>query len=164
MTQAFLDSYGGQTTEALIELADSYRKDSLVLAFEHAIRTKRTLDPITREELFVIAIEALEREVNNGGYHQFFINSSVEFSPFVAEALREISCPITAAITEEAIAVLGLSKSAVADDIEREANDRYDEVCETLNDLASRYYESEEPIADYLFDWIKQHTSAIRVG
>jgi hypothetical protein len=34
--------------------------------------------------------EALEREVNNGGYSQFFTNSSKEFAPRVAEALEVI--------------------------------------------------------------------------
>jgi hypothetical protein len=40
MADAFLDSYGGQSTEGLLALEREYRIDSLVLAFEPAIQGK----------------------------------------------------------------------------------------------------------------------------
>jgi len=56
-------------------MEDGYRVDSLVLAMESALDAKdrRTLSP---EERVVLAVEALEREVNNGGYDQFFLRWS----------------------------------------------------------------------------------------
>jgi Ni,Fe-hydrogenase I small subunit len=70
MTDAFLDSYEGQSTEELLALEREYRVDSLVLAFEQAIQNKSP-DSISTEESYVLAVEGLEREVNNGGYSQF---------------------------------------------------------------------------------------------
>jgi ferredoxin-NADP reductase len=89
----FFKSYSGETTEQLLGLVNEYRIDSLVLAFEQAIQLKAVRAPISRQERYVLAIEALEREVNNGGYSQFFLNSSHEFVDTIEEALKAIGCP-----------------------------------------------------------------------
>ena len=68
--ERFLEAYGGQTTEQLLEMEDEYRIDSLVLAFEGAILGREPEAPITLQERYVLAVEALEREVNNGGYRR----------------------------------------------------------------------------------------------
>src|SRR5580704_8503592 len=54
------------------------------------------------------AIWAVESEVNNGGFSQYFLNSSAESASFVVEALETIGAPETAAICERAIASLEL--------------------------------------------------------
>src|SRR5215208_5386637 len=100
MAKDFLKSYGGQTTDELLALADRYRVDSLVLAFEQAIEGKA--QP-SRDELCVLAVEAIEREVNNGGYWQFFVNSSNRYASIAEEALRKIGCLKTADITRDAV-------------------------------------------------------------
>ena len=141
----FLESYGGQTTEELLGLAGKYRIDSLVLAFEQAIQQKPS--PST-EEIYVLAVEALEREVNNGGYAQFFDNSSKEFAGIVETALRAIGCPRTADITRDAVR----ASTAGADP---------EKVFAACDD---RYFRNDEPIADRLFEWIKANRSEIRVG
>src|SRR5262245_14622428 len=107
MPDAFLESYGGQSTEELLALERNFRIDSLVCAFEQAIQGKPD-ESISTEERYVLAVEALEREVNNGGYSQFFGNSSHEFAPMIVTAMRAIGCPKTADITRDAIAVLGV--------------------------------------------------------
>ncbi len=116
MADAYLDSYAGQSTEELLALEREFRVDSLVLAFEQAIQGK-SADSISTEESYVLAVEGLEREVNNGGYSQFFGNSSGEFAPLIEAALRAIDCPKTADITRDAIAALrvkALTTEAVA--------------------------------------------------
>ena len=65
--QPFLDAYGGQTTDELIALESEYRIDSLVLAFEAALDAKAEH---SKQERVVLAVEAVEREVNNGGFTQ----------------------------------------------------------------------------------------------
>ena len=51
----------------------------------------RGMAALTDAEHDVLAIEALEREVNNGGYSQFFVNGSLEFVPTVVAACSRIS-------------------------------------------------------------------------
>jgi hypothetical protein len=143
MSTDFLESYGGQTTEQLIALEKRYRIDSLVLAFEQGIQQAAEKRPLTQEENYVLAVEALEREVNNGGYSQFFSNSSNEWADTIVAALRAIGCPKTADITAKAVV------------------NREDE--KALSECDDRYYSNDEPIADRLFDWIKRNRAQIKL-
>ncbi|PYV26956.1 MAG: hypothetical protein DMG27_05210, partial [Acidobacteria bacterium] len=103
--------YTGQTTSELIACKNSHSIDSLLCAFEWGIQAKAKAGPagegsLTGEERLVLAVMALNREVNNGGYDQFFVNSSRRFVPIIVDSLRRIGCAATAAITERAIAAL----------------------------------------------------------
>lgn len=162
MTDAFLNSFEGQSTEELLALEGQYRLDSIVLAFEEAIRSKPA-DAISREESYVLAIEALEREVNNGGYSQFFGNSSCEFTSVVEAALRAIGCPKTADITRDAIEALR-AKSLTAEAVQTAAFNADDSVEQALAVCDDRYYASDEPIEDRLFRWIVANKDRIRIG
>jgi hypothetical protein len=159
MTSPFLQSYGGQTTEELLALASKYRIDSLVLAFEQAIEAKANQSP---EESVVLAVEALEREVNNGGYWQFFVNSSNAFAATIESALRAINCPKTADITRDAIAVLGTDGDSSPGAVSEAAEG--DEARTRLGECDDRYFSNDEPIADRLFEWIEVNKGKIRVG
>lgn len=143
MSSDFLASYGGQTTDQLIELDKRYRIDSIVLAFEQGIQQAAEKRPLTQEETYVLAVEALEREVNNGGYSQFFSNSSSEWADTIAAALRAIGCPKTADISARAVASREDGKA--------------------LSECDERYYANDEPIADRLFDWIKRNRAQIKL-
>jgi hypothetical protein len=112
----WLDGYSGETVDELIALEGKYRTDSLVLAFEQAMDQKAARvgdDKLAEEERIVLAIEALEREVNNGGYGQFFVNSS-EYASIIVGALRRIGCPKTAGITQKAMRIV--QKSPMTDE------------------------------------------------
>lgn len=143
MDKEFLDNYSGQTTAELLALKDRYRVDSLVLAFEQAIQDKPEAD-ISMPERYVLAIEAMEREVNNGGWEQFFDNTQNEFSDVLTNALKEIGCPETARLSSDALA----------------ASQREDE----LDDFDDRYYGLTEPIADRLFEYIELNSSDFKLN
>jgi hypothetical protein len=160
----FLESYSGQTTDELIALEGRYRIDSIVLAFEQALQAKLDREPISDEERLILAVEALEREVNNGGYHQFLVNSSSEYADVIVEALRRIDCPRTAAITEQALAAIQFTAGMPPADIAEFVMDRYDDFAEVLGKCDERYYGGDEPIADRLFQWIKHNRAKIRIG
>ena len=158
----FLSSYTGQSTDDLIALAESFRIDSIVCAFEEALSTKTNH---TAPERIVLVIEALEREVNNGGYNQFFVNSSREYTANIVDALIAIGCPKTARLTQKAIDALGLTDLSNLEEIEDAACDTTDVQDERLSQLDEIYYcGEEEPIADKLFEYIKQNRSAISLA
>src|SRR6266478_3594198 len=156
MGKIFLESYGGETIDELLAMKVSHRIDSLVGAIEQALDMKRREDP-SHAERVVLAVEALEREVNNGGYNQFFFNSSREFTPFIVQALELIGCPKCAAITASAIAVLDLSDQADVDAIHEAASEMSDEDCERLDEADSQYYKNDEDIAQSLLAYIERH-------
>jgi hypothetical protein len=100
----WLDGYSGETVDELLALEGKHRTDSLVLAFEQAIDQKAARvgeHNLSDEECIILAIEALEREVNNGGYGQFFVNSSREYAPKIVQG-----CLQTAEITQKALNVV----------------------------------------------------------
>ena len=163
MQKPFLKSYSGQTVDELLALTDEYRIDSLVYIFEQAILQKENRvgeENLAEEERIVLGIEALEREVNNGGYDQFFFNSSREYAPMIVDWLLRIHCPATAEITRNAIEALNIEdlntqtlRIALTTDNEERS--------EKLNRCDNRYYASGEDIADQLFAFIKANKHAI---
>ena len=59
---------------------------------------------LTEEEKTIVYIEELEREVNNGGFSQFFFNISGNFTEEIINALKIIGSTTFTEIVEKAIA------------------------------------------------------------
>ena len=162
---AWLEGYSGQSVDELLSLKGTHRIDSLVLAFEEAIAQKAQrvgVQNLSAEERTVLAVEALEREVNNGGYDQFFINSSKEFAPTIVNALQRIGCEKTATITQKAVKALGVEELTTAAIDAAMAKDNA-QCAARLNQCDESYYKSGEPIAERLFAFIKANKGGIRV-
>lgn len=163
MTTEWLAGYGGQTTEELLALEHQYRIDSLVSAFEQGLQARAGDRALSKEERYVLAIEALEREVNNGGYRQFFMNSSNEFVDVIVEALQAIGCSETAAVAKQAIEVLGVEEPPTGPRVEAVVLEGDDRIDQELGKCTDQYFQSGEPIASLLFAWIKLNADRVRV-
>lgn len=158
----FLESYDCQSTDELIALEGSFRIDSIVLAFEAALDGK---DKLSTAERVVLSVEAIEREVNNGGFNQFFVNSSRAFAPYIVESFNLIGCPKTAQLCQEAIDLLGVEDLFDSDALDAAACDADDDLMERFNALDETYYAgAEEPIAIKLFEFIKQNRKEISLN
>jgi hypothetical protein len=159
----WLEGYTGQSVDQILALEGEYRTDSLVLALEQAISQKAKRDGmhnLTNEERVVLAVEALEREVNGGGYDQFFTNSSREFASTIVDSLKRIGCMKTANITQRAIKALGTSKlTAEAIDTRLGADDKNRE--KQFRRCDDAYYSTAEPIADRLLAFVKTNRAGI---
>jgi Domain of unknown function (DUF4375) len=161
----WLSGYSGQTTEELISLEGTYRTDSLVLAFEQAIDQKEFeygKNRLSRAERIIQAVEALEREVNNGGYSQFFKNSSREFAPVIVESLQSIGCMQVASITEMATSALDIP-DLTPSSIESAMSLENEPLRKKLTQFDDAYYHAGEAIADRLFAFIKQKKAEIKL-
>lgn len=158
-------SNSGQSVEDLLRLEGKSRIDSLVSAFEEAISQKAERannKALTDTERVVLAVEALEREVNNGGYDQFFTNSSREFASTIVDSLRRIGCNKAASITERAVRALRVSDLTVeAVDAAMAVDD--EKRLEKFARCDEAYYKNTEPIADRLFAFIKTNKAEIRL-
>jgi Domain of unknown function (DUF4375) len=92
---------------------------------------------------------AIETEVNNGGFAQYFPSNSCETAASVAEALNSIGAPRTADICRRAIATAfpaGLPSSP--DSISAAAADFCDETQEHLEALDSEFFEYRHNLTD----------------
>lgn len=162
----WLDEYSDQSTAELLALEATHRVDSLVLAFEAAIQRRveeAGLESLSDVECFILVIEALEREVNNGGYAPFFVNESAIFTPVILDALAAIGAGKTHQITADALTALGLGETpdiAVMVNSFESPNPPRDQALETCD---GRYFESGEDIAALLFSYIKSHSEDVRL-
>lgn len=160
MSEATWLDYRGQSTEELLSLAATHRTDSIVVAFETGLLEKDA-DQLSEEERVVLAIEAMEREVNNGGFDQFFVNASGDYAAVIAGYLERIDCPKTAAIAARAVAALGLEPPFTRDDVDevlREESARRDK---ELSACDEAYYAGSEDIAGKLLAFIQRNASKI---
>src|SRR5438094_821901 len=62
---------------------------------------------LTEAERTAFMVDQLEREINNGGFAQFFLNSSGDHATETPMALRAIGAPQMARIVEQALAPFG---------------------------------------------------------
>jgi hypothetical protein len=167
MEAKWLDGYSGQTVEQLLALSPEYRIDSIVLAFEDAL-TRRAQDiglgALNEVEISVLAIEALEREVNNGGHHQFFLNTP-EYAEHVVAALRRIGCTRTAEVVQRAIDLLELTgpitASRVADALDHDAKGSLIEIL--IEECDAPYFDEPESIAERLFAYLSENRQRVRI-
>jgi hypothetical protein len=159
----WLDKFDGQSTSELIALEGKYRIDSLVCAFEEAMDQKAArvgLDILTTVERVILAVEAMEREVNNGGHAQFFVNTSRDFVPFIGDALQHIGCPKTAEIMQRAIAIAEQHPFSKME-IKNGTWDDNEERSDALSDCDNEYFERPENIEESLFAFIKANRAKI---
>jgi Domain of unknown function (DUF4375) len=104
------------------------------------------------------SIWALESEVNNGGFAQYFVNLSAESAHFVVEALDVIGAPKTAEICKRAIpAAFPEGLPATPEAISAAASEFSDEVLEQLEALDSEFFAYPHDLTDLLFAYVSAH-------
>lgn len=111
----------------------------------------------THQKVFS-AIWAVESEVNNGGFSQFFANSSCETAAFVAEALDIIGAARTAEICKRAIKTafpLGLPSDV--DAISTAARNFPPNIEEALENLDDEFMAYPHNLTDLLFAYVSNH-------
>jgi hypothetical protein len=162
--EQFLKSYSGQTTDELINLGKKYRTDSIVLAFEQAIDQKAYkigTPALSKEEIIVLSIESLEREINNGGYDQYFTNSSKEYVPYIVDALNKIGSNEGAEITQKAIDALNITGEVTEEKIDAIMGEDNNERTKKLNECDEQYYQEVGDLSEKLFEFIRANRKNI---
>lgn len=160
----WLDGYSGQSVDELLAFEGTEGVYALLMTLEEAIQKKvKTAGPGTMSgvERMVLSVMALSREVGNGGYDQFFRNSSRRFAPAIVSDLVRIGCPEIADITQQALDALdvrelNLPALEAAMKLENTTRDRKLERC----DIA--FYQRSE-LAARLFSYVKAHQGGIRI-
>ena len=100
----------------------------------------------------------LEAEVNNGGFSQYFLNSSAETAPFVVDALRTIGASKTAEICKRAIETAfpaGLPATIHA--IRSAAAGFSDAIIDKLEPLDQEFFEYPNNLTDLLYNYVSEH-------
>lgn len=118
------------------------------------------LSKLTEPQKVLLFVENLEREVNNGGFNQFYFNSSGDYAHETLDGLKTIGANKMADILAKANSVWP-DQTVPKDRTERQ------EVQETIEEQADPvwgqcdddFYEYPDDIAGLLLDYVKQHKS-----
>lgn len=103
------------------------------------------------EKTFYLVFQ-LEGEVNNGGFSQFFYNSSDNFANDTAAALREIGAEKTAVICDRALAAFGgtipINRDVMLNNIFT------DGINKTLSQCDSEFYEYTDDLVELNYQFV----------
>jgi len=111
---------------------------------------------LTEAEKVFVYVDMLEGQVNNGGFDQFFFNSSGDYTHEILNAYEIIKAHKTADLIEIAIKAFPVSPVPKDTEIRREIMQNLDERTSNIwDDLDNKFYEYEENIAGLLIDYIR---------
>ena len=120
-------------------------------------------EELTEPERVFVAVWTLEADVNNGGFDQYYLNSSGDHAWFAPTALRAIGAEQAAAIVEKANAEFGPDgpprdheiRLAEFDEVSVKAAKRWD-------DLDQAFYAYPDDLTALLGAYVQAHESAFK--
>jgi hypothetical protein len=93
--------------DAILAIADPTQ---FAIALSDFLNSRPTLfEDMSLGEQTAFCIDELEREVNNGGFEQFFLNSSGDNAHVMVESLRRIGAAQTARLVDQGITPFGVT-------------------------------------------------------
>ena len=116
------------------------------------------MDTLTEAQKNLYYNQNLEREVNNGGFNQYFINSSGDFAHETINSLRTIGANHTADILQSAIDQFPDKKVPrdrdaridLVGQIEETANEKWEE-------LDQKFFEYKDDLNSLNIEYVKKH-------
>ena len=109
------------------------------------------------ERIFYIT-QTLEMEVNNGGFSQFFYNSSGNFSNELVGAFTAIGANATAAICQKAISAFGRDIPVDRDEreemLDKLESDEFDEI---LEECDNAFYDYEDNLNELNYNFVMKN-------
>jgi len=115
------------------------------------------------ERVFLVIWE-LESEVNNGGFQQYFHNSSGALAPHAVDALKTLGATATADIVQRALDTVIKTITSWSDDAHRQTqvNQLSSETRQILEELDQEYYARPENLTPLLYKYVADHRIEVR--
>lgn len=102
----FSANASSQTEFDLDKVLKMERRDMIVMEIDTYLNKKceyrEKIDRLNESQKILLIVENLEREINNGGFHQFYWNSSGDYANETINALIRIGANKTAEIVKKA--------------------------------------------------------------
>src|SRR5262249_26412833 len=136
----------------LIRLSENKRVGCWAMDFEALPEPKRVFR----------AIWELESQVNNGGFYQYFWNTSAWTIPGVWQALQAIGATSTAAIVNDAVAAVGRTLPWRDDEARREQLTALpDAVKDELHINTQAFFRRPNDLITLLYQYVSKHRDEI---
>ena len=147
---------GNDNMEHIWNLTDT--NDFVVAMTEHlANKTQygEDMSALSEAERIFYITQTLEMEVNNGGFSQFFYNSSGNFSNELVGAFTAIGANATAAICQKAISAFGRDIPVDRDEREEMLDElESDEFDEILEECDNAFYDYEDNLNELNYNFV----------
>ena len=121
------------------------------------------LQQVTRGQRALLALDWCQKEIRNGGFEQFFLNSTGVFANEALKGFRLIGADVYAKLLEKAMSIFSGSetpisrskRSRIIGSISKEKRDRF------FDPLETRFYElvnsSEHDLEKYRAGYVRSH-------
>lgn len=156
--EPWLDLYTGDNLDGLLVLEHEYRIDSLVTALEQRISLKDTYS--SAEEL-ILSLCEFDREVNNGGFHQYLTNSSRQYAHRLASDLETIGLSKASQQVTMLLALTGLPASNLGEGCHDWLSNDFEDALQNFDDY---YFAEVADCSDPLWAWIKLNQEQVKIG
>jgi hypothetical protein len=161
--------------QELYENADREKKEELIYYYTHKIRQtdhygETSFENMPKTLQVAYLINTLEAEANNGGYLQFFTNSSGRYTAETLEALEAIGAEHNQKLLLEAIQILknhdettkeNNSKSEMKNFISSFHFEGDEKLLEEMLLLDEKFYAYKEDISTLKLDYIEKHKNSL---
>jgi len=115
-------------------------------------------DALTEPERVVFCLDKLEQEINNGGFEQYFHNSSGDFAAVTPSALRAMGASQVASIVEKALELFPNSQPPIDQAQRQEQMASWgSEEQDTLENLDKAFLAYPEPLANLERVYVKKY-------
>ena len=116
------------------------------------------LDKLTEPQKQFYYNQCLEREINNGGFNQYFINSSGDFAHQTIQSLTTIGASTTADILQKAIDQFPDKKVPQDRDERIELVEQIEETAnEVWEELDGKFFEYADDLNTLNLNFVRQH-------
>ena len=141
-------------TESILKIQELlWKKTELFEDFENLNEAEKTF----------LYVEILEAEINNGGFDQFFFNSSGDYANETLEALKRIGATKNAKIVEEAYSYFPENPIPKNNEKRREILENIDEqTSEKWTQLEDKFYLYEENIGGLVLDYVRKNINEFK--
>lgn len=106
VTSLFSANASSQTEIDLDKVLKKEKRDMIVMEIDTYLNKKceygEKIDRLNESQKVLLIVGNLEREINNGGFHQFYFNSSGDYANETIDALIKIGANKTAEIVKKA--------------------------------------------------------------
>lgn len=130
---------------------------------KYGVEEEKVLIKIPEVYRIVYMIRVYEGEINNGGFDQYFYNSTGYFIFDTIKYLEKIGARGNLEITKKALALVNSNNLTIeqfkSEQIDREID--YDDVSEQLNELDNEFYEYPDNLEGLLIKYIKDNIDTI---
>jgi hypothetical protein len=138
-------------------IAGSMRRSDAATQRALELLDESGFDALSYPQKVLATVWALEAEVNNGGFDQFFFNSAGDLAFFAPEALRAIGANSMAGLAQKANGVFGPEGPPRDWDTRRRRVQAYgQETMDYLNELDSVFFDYPDKIGELLDAYVEK--------